>query len=316
MANIKQLKIGNDVYDIKATYDGDNNNIASTYVKKTGDTMSGNLWISDGLTKGTNPTADTTRYLSFVDGQGTAGANRTGALINQIKTNGTSFTGVYAYDFTNGSESAQILRLYKPLGGNGYSNVSGANVADAVIRNIQYGTAAPSGGSNGDLYVQYNTTSVHPFLDVVYPVGAIYLSTVNTNPGTLFGGTWEQIKDRFLLAAGDTYSAGGTGGSATMSHTHTAKHSHTEGNLAAAVGAVSNDIFTIAYQAGSKNSRGPSSVTNYSIWGEDVSQSSRSFNHHTRVYGTTAESTPTTSDASNTNNMPPYLTVYVWKRTA
>ena len=58
-----------------------------------------------------------------------------------------------------------------------------------VVRNIGYGTAAPSGGDSGDVYIQYNTASAHPFLDLVYPVGAIYLSTVNTNPGTLFGGT-------------------------------------------------------------------------------------------------------------------------------
>lgn len=49
----------------------------------------------------------------------------------------------------------------------------------------------------------------------VYPVGAIYMSVSNINPATLFGfGTWEQIKDRFLLAAGDTYAAGSIGGEA------------------------------------------------------------------------------------------------------
>ena len=51
-------------------------------------------------------------------------------------------------------------------------------------------------------------------IDMVYPVGAIYMSVNSTNPGNLFGGTWERIKDRFLLAAGDTYAAGSTGGEA------------------------------------------------------------------------------------------------------
>lgn len=53
-----------------------------------------------------------------------------------------------------------------------------------------------------------------------YPVGSIYMSVTNVNPSTFFGGTWEQIKDRFLLACGSTYSAGSTGGSATNTHTH------------------------------------------------------------------------------------------------
>lgn len=53
----------------------------------------------------------------------------------------------------------------------------------------------------------------------IYPVGALYLSTVNTSPQTLFGGTWVQIKDKFLLSAGDSYAAGGTGGAATKNYT-------------------------------------------------------------------------------------------------
>ena len=49
----------------------------------------------------------------------------------------------------------------------------------------------------------------------LYPVGSIYMSTEKTSPASMFGGTWEQIKDKFLLSAGDTYSAGSTGGEAS-----------------------------------------------------------------------------------------------------
>lgn len=63
----------------------------------------------------------------------------------------------------------------------------------------------------------------------VYPVGAIYISTVSISPADLFGGTWEQIQDRMLLGAGTSYTAGSTGGAATHtlitdelpSHNHT-----------------------------------------------------------------------------------------------
>ena len=80
------------------------------------------------------------------------------------------------------------------------------------------------------------------FLNLVYPVGSIYWSSNNTNPASLFGGTWTQIKDRFILAAGDSYTNGATGGAATVtlsvsnmpSHTHSftpsgtvASHTHT-----------------------------------------------------------------------------------------
>jgi hypothetical protein len=48
-------------------------------------------------------------------------------------------------------------------------------------------------------------------LEGIYPVGSVYISVSDTDPGTLFGGTWERLKDRFLLAAGDTYTPGTTG---------------------------------------------------------------------------------------------------------
>lgn len=85
-------------------------------------------------------------------------------------------------------------------------------------------------------------------LNVAYPVGSIYMSVNSTSPSSLFGGTWVQLKDRFLLAAGDSYAAGTTGGEASHilstgelpshahsvgahnhglnSHTHTMAHTH------------------------------------------------------------------------------------------
>lgn len=49
-------------------------------------------------------------------------------------------------------------------------------------------------------------------LNQFYPVGSIYMSVNSSNPGTLFGGTWQRIQDRFLLACGSTYANGATGG--------------------------------------------------------------------------------------------------------
>ena len=75
-----------------------------------------------------------------------------------------------------------------------------------------------------------NTQQLRHVLNHVYPVGSIYMSMNQADPGTLFGGTWERVQDRFLLASGSTYVAGTTGGSAdsvVVSHTHAQKaHSH------------------------------------------------------------------------------------------
>ena len=56
-----------------------------------------------------------------------------------------------------------------------------------------------------------NGGSTKVLIDAIYPVGSIYMSVNNVNPSVLFGGTWEQIKDTFLLSAGDTYNAGSKG---------------------------------------------------------------------------------------------------------
>ena len=61
--------------------------------------------------------------------------------------------------------------------------------------------------------------SMNDIMNLVYPVGAIYLSTSEVSPGTLFGGTWERLKDRMLIGAGDVYEAAATGGSSKISYT-------------------------------------------------------------------------------------------------
>lgn len=127
-------------------------------------------------------------------------------------------------------------------------------------------------------------------LNVIYPVGSIYISAVNQNPGTLFGfGTWEQIKDRFLLAAGSSYSAGSTGGEAThtLTEDEMPSHNHVLGNS------------TIVYVNGGAKKL-------------DSSGNSTAADLNTN-YGYTTKST---GGGEAHNNMPPYLAVYVWKRTS
>jgi len=78
-----------------------------------------------------------------------------------------------------------------------------------------------------------------------HPVGSLYWSSDPTDPSTLFGGTWVRIKDRFVLAVGDTYANGETGGSATVKLTEsqlpTHKHSFTP---AGTVSVTTNPTFT------------------------------------------------------------------------
>lgn len=136
----------------------------------------------------------------------------------------------------------------------------------------------------------------------VYPVGSIYISTSAADPGTLFGGTWEQLKDRFLLGTGDMYSNGATGGSAT--HTLTANQlPKISGSVGATfsggvVGLFGNASGAFSLRTNTEKEQTP---TAYNI-----------------VTSSTRCNTVDLSFGNNEahNNMPPYLAVYMWKRTA
>ncbi len=120
-------------------------------------------------------------------------------------------------------------------------------------------------------------------IDLIYPVGAIFLSTVSANPSTYLGGTWTQIKDKFLLGAGDTYTAGATGGEATHTLTTNEMPSHYHG-------AGSGTSFTVY-----TGTMGLASGTYYTRGSQST--------------------TASTGGGAAHNNMPPYIVVYVWQRT-
>ncbi len=122
----------------------------------------------------------------------------------------------------------------------------------------------------------------------IYPVGSIYMSIQYIDPKIMFGGTWTQLKDRFLLGVGDTYSSSNaTGGEATHKltvdemplHGHSQKVTANSGGGSATRADFSGDAGNYAqYNQG---------VETYEAGGDQAH-----------------------------NNMPPYRTVYMWKRTA
>ena len=91
------------------------------------------------------------------------------------------------------------------------------NLAD--LQNTDTSLSSRLNTTNTTVSENANTLS-QAQLNKIYPVGAIYMSTANTNPSSLFGGTWTRIKDRFLLACCDTYANNKTGGSANHTHTN------------------------------------------------------------------------------------------------
>lgn len=142
---------------------------------------------------------------------------------------------------------------------------------------------------------------------MAYPVGSIYISVNNTNPSTLFGGTWEQLQDRFLLACSSTYTAGSTGGEAT--HTLTASempnhdHNVVEENNVRTGSWGKYDVYAL------NNGQSGSGHKYYNL-SATAGENSWSYSGYHGLM------TDTAGGGQAHNNMPPYLAVYMWKRTA
>ncbi len=136
-------------------------------------------------------------------------------------------------------------------------------------------------------------------IDYIYPVGSVYMSINATNPANLFGGSWTQLKDRFLLGAGSTYTAGSTGGAAThkltVAEMPSHNHSFKDGSHTFLWGQnKTNNVYLNNASAVAGKTPGNSAMTSQNIW----------------------NSTNSSGNTSAHNNMPPYLAVYMWKRTA
>lgn len=121
------------------------------------------------------------------------------------------------------------------------------------------------------------------------------MSVNSTSPATLFGGTWTQLKDKFLLGAGDTYKAGSTGGEAT--HKLTSGESGLMEHFHKGLRWAAENGTRISLNGGS------GIQLSFSSGGDAASD----------IYTSKCAA----KDASKAhNNMPPYLAVYMWKRTA
>lgn len=127
----------------------------------------------------------------------------------------------------------------------------------------------------------------------LHPVGSIYMTTSSENPTNLFGGAWEQVKDKFLLACGDSYANLATGGEET--------HTLVTGEL-------------------------PSHTHNYNggffwTWGDTSAKESLRGSVQGGYWGNNALSTKrggivNSGGGQAHNNMPPYTVVYIWRRIA
>ena len=147
-------------------------------------------------------------------------------------------------------------------------------------------------------------------LDFLHPVGSIYMSTSATNPTNLFGGTWVawgagRVPVGFNGGDGNFNSSEKTGGSKTIN----IQHNHGLSNARAAVGRADSSTSTISYTAGGN----PHNVyfdREFSYWG-GIAGVSKHATDTAKIYGNTDNGGSTAASV-----LQPYITCYMWKRTA
>jgi len=191
---------------------------------------------------------------------------------------------------------AKPLMYYNALGAKvecGATNIILNMLSDVEYDGVDYVVMAPAGSNAATA----NAIAASA-LAQVYPVGSIYTSTAATNPATLFGfGTWAAFgAGRVMMGAGGVFGAGTTGGSndaVVVSHTHTATVSD-PGHIHRSSGATGGALSGFS-----------------AIDGDNAN------NFDTTAATTGVTVSNSTNGVSGTNaNLPPYIVVYLWNRTA
>ena len=139
--------------------------------------------------------------------------------------------------------------------------------------------------------------------NLIYPVGSIYMSMNSTNPGTLFGGTWEQLKARFLCGVGtlDTTNSSTFYGNTPSAYTVFENETGGENFHSLTVNELAEHNHSLGIAGGSSET--PMANFEYT------------YNTEHRYYAG-QDLIGNTGAGWGHNNMPPYFAVYMWKRTA
>lgn len=159
-------------------------------------------------------------------------------------------------------------------------------------------------------------------IDKIYPVGSIYMSVNSTNPGTLFGGTWVRWGNgRALVSVNESEtefnSVEKVGGEKTHVITTAEMPSHTHSVKAQTVTTSTNGKHTHSGHSNQDIASGTSSKNRIVKGGDNtVSGFLLENGDHSHTVTIPASTTGSTGSGVGHNNLPPYITCYMWKRTA
>ena len=155
----------------------------------------------------------------------------------------------------------------------------------------------------------------------MYPIGSIYISYSSTNPSTLFGGIWEQIQGKFLLGVSSTYTVGSTGGNTSVTSSGGSGNTGSggggnTGSTTLTINQIPSHNHSLDYMGIYGSTSGPwGGVINVSqVTGKFNTKSTGGGQGHTHTLPNHTHSIG--SHTHTVNTLPPYIAVYMWRRTA
>ena len=169
-----------------------------------------------------------------------------------------------------------------------------------------------------DSYLFDKQSVIRSVLDFFYPVGTIYTTEdKDFNPSTRWGGTWELIKDRMIIGAGNSYAVKSTGGSSTHSHTTSPhalsgnempKHDHPMNMSYAFAGWTGTS--PLAYATIDNPNRAGAG------YGGDWKKIYTTANGMDVIEPMGNDQSHTHGNTGSSSSLPPYYGAYIWRRTA
>ena len=262
----------------KATQDGNGNVIATTYAQQESvtnlESCSTLIHSADGgFSAGTN-----------------AGVTGSGAIIGKNADASPSSSGASIGMGSFSNDGAGIGKDAVATGLNAVQLGTGTNANDNTMQFLTFQICDSEGKIPND-----RLTNI---LDLVYPVGSIYINySSSSSPASTLGGSWVRIYNQFLIGAGDDYTIGSTGGEVVHMLSVNELPSHTHQITRNDTGAVAG-FPIIDLQSGEKWGVGPNKT-----YTGDAGVGPYGYLNYT-------------GDNTPHNNMPPYRAVWMWRRTA
>lgn len=290
----------------------------------------------DGLMYGRHFRIKPNSYEDLTIETGSSGSNRTDLICMTYEKNASDGTEEVYLQVIKGTETTGTAAIPS------YTN---GNILDGAILNqmplykveikgvvLSKVTAmfetVPTFKQQAERYTRQIETVIEniqkDLFNSIYPIGSIYMSVNNTNPATLFGGTWVawgagKVPVGVNSSETEFSTVEKTGGSKT--HTLTASqmpshnHSFTPSGTIASNGEHSHDVYATFEKDGAIGGNRPS----YYQAGTEMKSAAfriESAGAHTHTFTGKAGSTGSAGSGNAHNNLQPYITCYMWKRTA